>query len=475
MVADTRLLDVDTLPALCRQPRPRGPHSETAVVVISHNYGCYLVDAIDSVLAQSLPAREILVVDDASDDQTKDVAKRYESRGVRYLRINERHVHRARVAGMEATTAPNLIFLDADDRLPCEYIAAAEQQLAPHVGIVTTDLERFGAETGRVWLAASSEIERRNVAHAASLVRRRALQSVRLPGPGEQLPCQSHADWFLWRAVTRAGWRISRSPVALEYRRHPASMLRTTGGETYRVRASLDLESAQIVLPLAGRAQWLPRIQRWVEQQTWPRVSLLVLDTSPDPFFRSGVRAWLSGLPIETQYVPLLPTGDTADLERRNRPEQARAVNRIMPPLYNAARQRLTGEYVFWLEDDVLPPHNVISTLLQSMDEDVACVSGLVPSRFEPGCSMVWGVDRMVQRGKLRGVSACHGTGFGCLLIRRSVLAGIPLHCGGPTGCYDHNVADAIADAELRWLVDWGVGCDHAGVSAESIHGRVQP
>lgn len=473
MGINPQFLDVDTLPR-CRPPQAVRTRSETAVVIISHNYGRFLGEAIDSVLGQSLPAAEILVVDDSSDDNTAEVAQSYAGWSVRLIRTDYRSAYSNRLRGLRETTARNLIFLDADDVLPADYIAAAERVIAgdPGMGLVNTDFELFGDETGRRELHPVS-IERGNYIHAAALVRREAMQAVDWPQKSWNFYC--HEDWFLWRELLRRGWRVGKSPVPLRYRKHGASQLALAGGShPFFHFANLALETVQIVLPLSGREQWFPRLRNWIEQQTWPRISLLVLDSSPQPEFRREVRQWLAGLDCETQYLPLPPTGAVAWLERRNRPQTVETVQQVMPRIYQQAVQRLTREYVFWLEDDVLPPHDAIDRLLQSMDRDVACVSGVVVSRF--GENVIgWDAGFRARTERNHGVERIHGTGFGCLLIRRSVLQQHPLHAGGRTHNYDQEFAADLQPTGLRWLIDWSVLCDHAGIPAESLPQRGAP
>jgi glycosyltransferase involved in cell wall biosynthesis len=51
-----------------------------SIVVLCHNYGRYLAEALDSALGQDYPATEVLVVDDGSTDDSLEVASRYERR-----------------------------------------------------------------------------------------------------------------------------------------------------------------------------------------------------------------------------------------------------------------------------------------------------------------------------------------------------------------------------------------------------------
>ena len=85
-----------------------------AVVIPSYQQAVYLPEAIESVLAQTEPAAEVLVVDDGSTDGTEEVAARFP---VRYLRRPNGGVSAARNTGVAATSSPLIVFLDADDRL----------------------------------------------------------------------------------------------------------------------------------------------------------------------------------------------------------------------------------------------------------------------------------------------------------------------------------------------------------------------
>lgn len=89
--------------------------SLVTVVIPCFNQASFLVDAIESVLAQTHAAIELIVVDDGSDDNTAAVAERYER--VRLLRQANKGAPSARAAGLEAGGGELIAFLDSDDRL----------------------------------------------------------------------------------------------------------------------------------------------------------------------------------------------------------------------------------------------------------------------------------------------------------------------------------------------------------------------
>lgn len=93
---------------------PEGTGVRFAVIVPVYNGARTLARALDSVLAQTHPATEIIVIDDGSQDASADVAAAYGGR-VQLLRQPNRGVSAARNAGAAAASAEWLSFLDADD------------------------------------------------------------------------------------------------------------------------------------------------------------------------------------------------------------------------------------------------------------------------------------------------------------------------------------------------------------------------
>jgi len=87
-----------------------------SVVIPAYNAEATLARALDSVLAQTQRAGEIIVVDDGSNDATADLALSYVGRGVRLLRVAERRgAAAARNLGVAAAEGCWIAFLDADD------------------------------------------------------------------------------------------------------------------------------------------------------------------------------------------------------------------------------------------------------------------------------------------------------------------------------------------------------------------------
>lgn len=89
--------------------------ARVAVVIPCYRQGHFLAGAIESAIRQSVPPSEIIVVDDGSDDDTSQVARRYSE--VTLVRHENRGLAAARNSGLRLASSEKIVFLDADDRL----------------------------------------------------------------------------------------------------------------------------------------------------------------------------------------------------------------------------------------------------------------------------------------------------------------------------------------------------------------------
>jgi glycosyltransferase involved in cell wall biosynthesis len=88
--------------------------AEVSVVIPCYNAAEHLADALDSVLGQTLPPTQVIVIDDGSTDGSADVAARYLPR-IEYERQANHGAASARNAGLRRVRGQFVAFLDADD------------------------------------------------------------------------------------------------------------------------------------------------------------------------------------------------------------------------------------------------------------------------------------------------------------------------------------------------------------------------
>lgn len=116
-----------------------------SVVIPAHNASATLGRAIDSVLMQTLPADEIIVVDDGSTDGSSGVAGGYAK--VKLVRLpKQRGAAAARNAGIQAARGQWIAFLDADDEWLPEKLASQAALLDPGRSMVFCASEEFGPD-----------------------------------------------------------------------------------------------------------------------------------------------------------------------------------------------------------------------------------------------------------------------------------------------------------------------------------------
>ncbi|WP_375396525.1 glycosyltransferase family 2 protein [uncultured Sphingomonas sp.] len=88
-----------------------------AIVIVNYNYAAFVGTAIDSALAQTLPGVEVIVVDDCSTDNSRAVIEGYADRVTPVFRPANGGMSAAVNTGFARTSAPLVMFLDADDFL----------------------------------------------------------------------------------------------------------------------------------------------------------------------------------------------------------------------------------------------------------------------------------------------------------------------------------------------------------------------
>jgi glycosyltransferase involved in cell wall biosynthesis len=86
-----------------------------SVIINNYNYARFLTDAIDSVLAQDYTDYEVIVVDDASTDHSREVIESYGDRIKPVFQLKNCGQGAAFNAGFQASKGELICFLDADD------------------------------------------------------------------------------------------------------------------------------------------------------------------------------------------------------------------------------------------------------------------------------------------------------------------------------------------------------------------------
>lgn len=467
-----------SFPALKTLPRKVG------VVVATHNRAHYLPIALQSIFDQTHKPERVLVVDDGSTDNTRDICRHWP---VEYHHVDfgkgEQCCYAKRY-GFELLTKslPYVCCIDSDDWIDANYLAALLDTMESdcRVGVAYPLLDQFGERTGVVDhpYGDGSILARTNIAPSTSLMRSDALIQI---GGWPLVGKTEHEDWSAWRRMRAHGWRLKQCrETRYHWRRHADSQTFRFRGQGDHVKHwchTLDYEDVlTIAIPFCGRHRTLGRLTEWLEKQTHPHglTRLLFFDNSGCVSFSRKIRQWLSTcdygaytyFPCRLRAQPGKSNADTADDDRK---ANAIAVNHRCAGNWNRIAQLVQTDLILCLEDDIIPPVNAIERLLHAMRQDTAAVAAAYEGR---GCRWVVkdfaSLDplRPVEKNLLGGVEVCGAPGLGCVLVRKEALQSVPMRSDG-TGAghpwFDWNLwADIARQPELgRVLIDGDLVCDH--------------
>ncbi|HTS50320.1 MAG TPA: glycosyltransferase family A protein [Bryobacteraceae bacterium] len=170
-------------------------HSVSVIIPV-RNGELYLAEAIDSVLKQTYPPHEVIVVDNGSTDGSRRAAERF-ARLVRVIDEPVPSIARARNAGVQAASGDLIAFLDADDLWDppklARQIDVLEQQA--EVDLVFTWMRDFISpeltEAQRVGLAGRGAYEGW---HASTMLCRTS--ALHAAGPMPEIPLGEFIAWY---------------------------------------------------------------------------------------------------------------------------------------------------------------------------------------------------------------------------------------------------------------------------------------
>lgn len=222
-------------------------HPSVSVVIPNYNYGIFLAQAIDSVLAQTYPNIEIIVIDDGSTDASEKVLDNYGDK-IRWFKQTNGGVSRARNRGISESGGDFIAFLDADDIWLPEKIERQLKLFADdseiglvHCGFVDFDnagslAEHLDGMEG--WVAESLLSYRRSVilgGGSATVVKRKAIDE----SGGFDENMRIGEDWEFYYRIAK-NYKVGFVPqVLLKYRIHPSNSFANNPSSIERMEKDL--------------------------------------------------------------------------------------------------------------------------------------------------------------------------------------------------------------------------------------------
>jgi SAM-dependent methyltransferase len=238
------------------------------IVITAYNHARFLDQAIDSVLAQTRPVDEVIVVDDGSDDDPAAVVGRYP--GVRLIRQRNQGLAAARNTGLHAATGTYIGFLDADDRLRPTMVEVTLHALEgdPDVAFVYgayAFVDEAGRQTSEVALRApgadpyagflSSNLVGM---HGTVLYRREFV----LDEGGFDPTLPAVEDYDLYLRLARKHRIAARNEILADYRRHGSNM---SNNLSFMLGTVLAVHGRHRTAA-SGRPDWLDAFRRGQER-----------------------------------------------------------------------------------------------------------------------------------------------------------------------------------------------------------------
>ena len=241
-----------------------------SVVIPCYRQAHFLPEAIESVLAQTYPHCEIVVVNDGSTDNVDEVAARYP--GVRCITQENAGLSAARNTGIRHTNGDYLVFLDADDRLlpralelgfegfsshpEAAFVAGSCKRIASDGTPLSGHPEPYDQKDHYLWLLRGNTVSM----PGAVIFRRCVFEWVRgfTDGVGPA------ADYDLYLRIAKDFPVYCHDEMVAEYRVHGANM---SGN------ANVMLQACAAVLRAQRRSAWQTRESRraWREGMQFTR------------------------------------------------------------------------------------------------------------------------------------------------------------------------------------------------------------
>ncbi|MEM9232252.1 MAG: glycosyltransferase family A protein [Pseudomonadota bacterium] len=234
-----------------------------SVIIPARNAGPYIGQTLTSLAAQQV-AFEAIVINDGSSDTTAEVVAAHSAKDPRFTLIEgpAKGVSAARNAGFEQTSAPWVLYLDADDLLTADalgrFIDTAENAPVAALGGVSRISEDGSALPGDSNLDLVpqrdhlSALLRKNfvVNGGALLIRRSVIEEV----GGYDTSLAYGEDWEFWcRLAERGDFATVPGGAVLLYRQLP-------GGANYQARGSVFARNVPCLRKIADNPSMRARL-----------------------------------------------------------------------------------------------------------------------------------------------------------------------------------------------------------------------
>ena len=232
-----------------------------SVIIPTYNRGWVVQEAIDSVLDQDFSDYELIVVDDGSNDNTREILGAY-GKAITVLQQSNRGVSAARNRGIAEAAGRLIAFLDSDDLwLP--------RKLTTQVKFFEENADAVINQTQEIWVRNGLRVNPKKRHHKFSgMIFERSL-ALCLVSPSavmikkslfdavgvfdEQLPaCE---DYDLWLRVScRYPVHLMDTPLIIKRGGHDDQLSKAAGLDKYRIQSLMKIIDSDLLTPQQYKA-----------------------------------------------------------------------------------------------------------------------------------------------------------------------------------------------------------------------------
>ena len=198
-----------------------------SVVIPCFNHAQYVEETVQSVLASSFKAVEVIIVDDGSVDNSREVCENICARfeAVTYIYQDNAGPSVARNTGISKAKGRYILALDADDLISPNYLEEAVKILEKHadVKVVYAEAEKFGSVAAKWKLKkySSCRLAKDNMIYVSAVYRRADWERI---GGYTDESVLVREDWEFWIKMLKDGGDVFCLPfVGFYYRIHQKS------------------------------------------------------------------------------------------------------------------------------------------------------------------------------------------------------------------------------------------------------------
>jgi glycosyltransferase involved in cell wall biosynthesis len=235
--------------------------NDISVLIINKNYGRFLLEAVNSVLSQTLLPKELIIIDDLSEDESQTIYSNI-SCSIRERNIDlslticfnpiSKGVVYSRNKAVTLSSGEYICFLDADDYLETNYLEKTYETITTDssIGVVYTDFILFGRYAAERYAVIPTEekedkieisflrrrfpefteeskklLQTRNFIHGGSLFKRTCYNAV-----GGYVKSNIPEDYNFFKRIISAGWNAKKcNDTYLYYRQHSTTQFNIVG------------------------------------------------------------------------------------------------------------------------------------------------------------------------------------------------------------------------------------------------------